>query len=167
MTQENSVAVLLVCLGNICRSPSAHGVLRDRVAAAGLDQVVMIESAGTGDWHVGKPPDDRAVAAAAGRGIDIAGLRARQICADDLCRFDYVLAMDEANLRDLQQLARVTSGARADIALFGDYSERYRGEAVPDPYFGGDSGFDQVLDRVEDAADGVLAMLRKRLSQRG
>lgn len=164
MTTQHSLSVLLVCLGNICRSPTAHGVLRARVTAAGLADAVMIDSAGTGNWHAGKGPDERSVAAAAGRGIDIADLRARQVQADDLRRFDYVIAMDTANLQDLRDLARDTHGVRAEIVLFGNYSARYRGEPVPDPYFGGESGFEQVLDRVEDAAEGVIAVLRERLA---
>lgn len=158
------VRVLFVCLGNICRSPSAHGVFRARVARAGLDGRIQVDSAGTGDWHIGQPPDARATAAAAARGIGLDDLRARQVEPADLEHFDYVLAMDEANLDALQALARSVPAARAQIALLGSFSQRYRDQSVPDPYFGGGQGFEQVLDMIEDAADGLLSALQSRLA---
>ncbi|ROO36330.1 low molecular weight protein-tyrosine-phosphatase [Salinisphaera orenii] len=165
MTQRNRIRVLFVCLGNICRSPTAHGVFRDRVAAAGLVDRIEVDSAGTGDWHVGKPPDARARAAAAARGCDIGDLRARQVAAADLRAFDYVLAMDADNLAVLERLARESADARARVALFGDYSGRHPRAAVPDPYFGGEDGFERVLDLIEDAAEGLLVEIRADLER--
>lgn len=164
-TNTTPIRVLFVCLGNICRSPTAHGVFRQRIVDAGLDAQVAIDSAGTGDWHIGKAPDTRARAAAAGRGFDIEDLRARQVRATDLQTFDYVLAMDAENLADLQALAATTADTRARIALFGDYSAAYAGLAVPDPYFGGENGFEHVLDMIEDASDGLMAELNARLAK--
>lgn len=166
MSAPSAVRVLFVCLGNICRSPSAEGVFRAQVVAAGLSDRIVIDSAGTGDWHIGKVPDSRARDAAAARGIDIGALRARQVTADDLRKYDYVLAMDGDNLADLERLAAATAGAVANVALLGDYSERYRGQAVPDPYFGGEHGFEQVLDLIEDAVAGLLTEIRERLRAR-
>lgn len=164
MSAPGEIAVMFVCLGNICRSPSAHGVFRERVSQAGLAGRIHIESSGTGDWHIGKAPDRRASAAASARGIDIGDLRAQQVTAADLQRFDYVLAMDRENLAALEALATSTPGVRAQIALFGSYSEAYRDAPVPDPYFGGDQGFEQVLDMIEDAAQGLLPEIRGRLN---
>ena len=164
MKQNETLSVLFVCLGNICRSPSAHGVFREAVAAAGLSERVYIESAGTGDWHIGKAPDRRATAAAAERGIDLADLRAQQVMPADLDRFDYVLAMDDDNLADLESMARALGPVRARVALFSAYSANYRDAPVPDPYFGGGGGFEHVLDMIEDASAGLLDEIRARLS---
>ncbi len=153
--------VLFVCLGNICRSPTADGIFRELVANAKLDQKIMVDSAGTGAWHIGKAPDSRTVAAARTRGYDLSVLRARQVTARDFDEFDYVLAMDEANLSDLQQLkpAHFTGhlGLFLEFGARGDYRE------VPDPYYGGSDGFELVLDLVEDAAQGLLKQIRQRL----
>lgn len=153
--------VLFVCLGNICRSPTADGIFRELVANAKLDQKIMVDSAGTGAWHIGKAPDLRTVAAARTRGYDLSVLRARQVTARDFDEFDYVLAMDEANLADLQQLkpAHFTGhlGLFLEFGARGDYRE------VPDPYYGGSDGFELVLDLVEDAAQGLLKHIRQRL----
>lgn len=163
MTERQPIGVLFVCLGNICRSPSAHGVFRRAVAAAGLAERVHIESAGTGDWHIGKPPDRRASAAAAARGVDIEDLRARQVTPADLDRFDYVLAMDADNLANLERMAHARAPVRAQVKLFGAFSKVYRDASVPDPYFGGDRGFEHVLDMIEDASNGLLDDIRARL----
>lgn len=153
--------VLFVCLGNICRSPTADGIFRELVANAKLDQKIMVDSAGTGAWHIGKTPDSRTIAAARTRGYDLSVLRARQVTARDFDEFDYVLAMDEANLADLQQLkpAHFTGhlGLFLEFGARGDYRE------VPDPYYGGSDGFELVLDLVEDAAQGLLKHIRQRL----
>lgn len=153
--------VLFVCLGNICRSPTADGIFRELVANAKLDQKIMVDSAGTGAWHIGKAPDSRTVAAARTRGYDLSVLCARQVTARDFDEFDYVLAMDEANLSDLQQLkpAHFTGhlGLFLEFGARGDYRE------VPDPYYGGSDGFELVLDLVEDAAQGLLKHIRQRL----
>ena len=149
--------LLFVCLGNICRSPAAEGVMRARAEAAGLS--VTLDSAGTGDWHAGDPPDRRMTAAARKRGIDLTGLRARQVRPRDFEAFDLVLAMDRANLDALSRLRPV--GAPAGLELMRDQAPGPRGQEVPDPYYGGDAGFERVLDMLEAAADGLVARLRK------
>lgn len=150
--------VLFVCLGNICRSPTAEGVLRHKLSEAGLDERVEVDSAGTDDWHVGKAPDMRTRQAAQRRGYDLSLLRARQVSVDDFARFDLVLAMDHSNLRDLKGLRR--GGSEPDLFL-----RRYGlvPEEVPDPYYGGEEGFEEVLDLIEQACDGLVAEIRGRL----
>lgn len=152
--QSPQVKVLMVCLGNICRSPTAHAVFAQRVDAAGLAHRIEVDSAGTGDWHIGHKPDSRAREAGARRGYDLDSLRARQVCADDFSEFDYILAMDENNLRDLQQLS--PPQLRHKIRLFMEFSGS-KVRAVPDPYYGGPEGFEQVLDLVEETCDRLLA----------
>ena len=147
-------AILFVCLGNICRSPTAEGVFRARAARAGLADRLEIDSAGTGDWHVGQPPDRRAIAAAATRGYDLASLRARQVAADDFHRFDWILAMDRANLRELAALRpRAYAG---HVGLFLDVAPELDVREVPDPYYGGADGFERVLDLIETASDALI-----------
>lgn len=153
--------VLFVCLGNICRSPSAEGVFRARLERAGITDRVEVDSCGIGHWHVGKAPDARAQAAARQRGIDIAGLRARTLDAEDYRRFDYILAMDHDNLAEVE--ARKPADCRAQTELFLRYAGR-PGEAVPDPYFGGDEGFERVLDLIESASDGLIVEIQRRLA---
>jgi protein-tyrosine phosphatase len=155
-----SVRVLFVCLGNICRSPTAEVVFRDRLARAGLDDRVQVDSAGTGDWHIGKAPDRRAQEAAAGRGYVMYALRARQVGPDDFHDFDYLIAMDAANLADLEMLRWGNAAAEARLLL--DFHPQAAGQDVPDPYYGGDQGFARVLDLVEAAAEGLLDHLRDR-----
>ena len=152
--------VLFVCLGNICRSPTAEGVFRQKVREAGLEERIEIDSAGTGDWHVGKAPDARTRAAALRRGYDLSSLRARQVSAADFSRYDLVLAMDAANLRDLKRLRGSSGAAELDLFL-----RRYELEIdeVPDPYYGGEDGFEQVLDLVERACDGLLMEVKGHL----
>jgi len=157
------VRVLFVCLGNICRSPMAEGVLRKLVEEAGLADRVEIDSAGTHAYHVNEPPDPRAQAAAARRGIDISRLRGRQVQREDFARFDYILAMDEENYAHLQ--ARCPPGHAHKTRLFLEYATRATTRVVPDPYYGGESGFDRVLDLIEDAAAGLLAEIRERLER--
>ncbi len=151
------LGVLFVCLGNICRSPTAHGIFQHRVDRHGLGDRIVVDSCGTGDWHIGHAPDPRSAAAALRRGYDLSELRARQVASDDFLRFDYILAMDAANLRDLQQLRPRDFGGRLD--LFLDYARDVDEREVPDPYYGGAEGFDRVLDLVENAADGLLERL--------
>ena len=160
MSERRTLSVLFVCLGNICRSPTAEAVFRARVEAAGLADSIRIDSAGTGDWHIGKAPDKRMQAAAARRGYDLAPLRARQVRPQDLTEFDYVLAMDNANLNDLRALA---PGAPVQPALFLAFHPQQQGGEVPDPYYGGEEGFETVLDMVEVASEGLLDTLRARL----
>lgn len=157
---SRSISVLFVCLGNICRSPSAEGVFRQVVEQAGLGDRVRIDSCGTGDWHVGKAPDARAREAAARRGIDIGDLRARQFRESDLADFDYVLVMDRQNLKDIERIWETTGGTRP--ALFLDYGRSSHDE-VPDPYYGGDQGFETVLDLIHEASEGLLLELQERL----
>ena len=147
--------VLMVCLGNICRSPTAEVVLRAKLEAAGLAHRISVDSAGTGNWHIDSPPDARSQHHAAKRGYDLSALRGRQVAEGDFHHFDLILAMDEDNLADLQRLAPVGS-SRAQVRLFAPIE-------VPDPYTGGAAGFEQVLDLVEAAADGWVKNLAARL----
>lgn len=155
-----TIKVLFVCLGNICRSPTAHGIFEKMVRDAGLEQQILVDSAGTGDWHIGRPPDNRAAAAALGRGHDLSHLRARQVCPEDFRDFDYLLAMDEQNLWDLRALALPKFNGY--LGLFMEFGNSGLKE-VPDPYYGGAENFEHVLDLVEDAAAGLLTHLREQL----
>ncbi|TNF03147.1 MAG: low molecular weight phosphotyrosine protein phosphatase [Gammaproteobacteria bacterium] len=154
------IRVLFVCLGNICRSPTAHGIFEKMVRESGLEEQILIDSAGTGDWHIGRPPDRRASAAALDRGHDLSHLRARQVRPEDFRDFDYILAMDEQNLWDLKALALPDFDGH--LGLFLDFGHSGLKE-VPDPYYGGEENFAQVLDLVEDAASGLLSHLREQL----
>jgi protein-tyrosine phosphatase len=162
--QSRAVArVLFVCLGNICRSPTAHGVFASLVAQRGLSHAVEVDSCGTGAWHVGEAPDSRATAEAAARGYDLAVLRARQVHARDFGHYDYILAMDHQNLADLQRLCPPDYSGH--LGLFLSFAEGVGVEEVPDPYYGGPQGFAEVLDLVEAASQGLLQTLnRKRKS---
>jgi protein-tyrosine phosphatase len=156
-------SVLFVCLGNICRSPTAEGVFRKLVADAQLDGRIRIDSAGTAGYHEGAPPDSRAVSAAGARGFDLTAIRARRVVAEDFEAFDLILAMDEDNLAELRQAA--PAGARARVALLLEYAATPgRLVGVPDPYYGGRNGFEQVLDLVTEACAGLVEDLRRRLS---
>jgi protein-tyrosine phosphatase len=159
-TEAEKISVLFVCMGNICRSPTAEGVFRHYVAEAGLDEHVEIDSAGTHAYHVGEPPDRRAQAAAERRGISLAGIRARRVMTEDFERFTYVIAMDRDNRALLTEFAG--SDHHEKISLFLDYTAGPESE-VPDPYYGGATGFERVLDLVEDASRGLLEELRSRL----
>lgn len=159
MSVSKPVRVLMVCLGNICRSPTAHAVFQQRVAEAGLLAQVQVDSAGTGDYHIGAAPDARAVAAGASRGYDLTPLRARQVVASDFETFDLLLAMDENNLRDLQRLC--PPAQRHKVQLFMDVAGAQM-LSVPDPYYQDAAAFQQVLDLVESAADGLLRHIRSR-----
>lgn len=145
-------------MGNICRSPTAEGVLRRKLEAVGLAGRVRLDSAGTHDYHVGSPPDRRAQAAAAGRGYDLSALRARQVSRADFSAFDLVLAMDNDNLQGLMRVCPAES--RDKVRLYLSFSPRFANREVPDPYYGGADGFEQVLDMVEDAADGIVAAIQ-------
>lgn len=152
--------VLFVCLGNICRSPTADGIFRELVSNAKLDQKILVDSAGTENWHAGKTPDARTVAAANKRGYDLAVLRARQVQVADFDEFDYVLAMDKSNLADLERIK--PSHFTGYLGLFLEFGERGDYREVPDPYYGENDGFELVLDLVEDAAQGLLNHIRQR-----
>ncbi|MGK2915149.1 MAG: low molecular weight protein-tyrosine-phosphatase [Porticoccaceae bacterium] len=152
------VEVLFVCLGNICRSPTAHGVFEALLVAEGLTERIAVDSAGTGDWHLGRPPDLRTRRAALARGYDLEHLRARQVEAADFQRFDYILAMDNANLADLRRLR--PGDFRGTLDLFLNFGSGVPVIEVPDPYHGSADSFEQVLDLVENAARGLLAHIR-------
>jgi protein-tyrosine phosphatase len=149
--------ILFVCMGNICRSPTAEVVFRTRAERAGVADRVTVASAGTGDWHVGMPPDPRAIAHAAKRGYDLAGLRARQVVEEDFERFDWILAMDQVNLRDLRALRPPSFAGR--LGLFLDFVPHLGLRDVPDPYYGAALHFERVLDLVERASDGLITQL--------
>ncbi|MAA63346.1 MAG: phosphotyrosine protein phosphatase [Alteromonadaceae bacterium] len=155
------IRVLFVCLGNICRSPTAQGVLEGRLKAAGLADSVSVDSCGTGNWHVGEPADARASAAAKARGYDLSALRARQFVPEDLDEFDYVLTMDRQNQRDIAAFASVHS--RTQPRLFLEFAGDAAEQEVPDPYYGGQDGFAHVLDLVEAASDGLIEVIKERL----
>jgi protein-tyrosine phosphatase len=154
ISEKPQISVLFVCMGNICRSPTAEAVFRHRVGQAGMQDRIRIDSAGTHDYHIGDPPDVRTQRAAKQRGYDMSDLRGRQVEVADLVHFDYVLAMDEANLSILQRLR--PPDAQSHLGLFLEFSEHHAGSEVPDPYYGGADGFEHVLDMVEEAADGLL-----------
>jgi protein-tyrosine phosphatase len=154
------IRLLFVCMGNICRSPTAEGVMRGLLREQGLEGAVEVDSAGTGDWHAGSPPDARATAAAQARGVMLAGA-ARQITAADFYEYDLILAADRRNLRDVQ--AVMPADARAELHLLREFDPASAGAGdldVPDPYYGGDEGFEHVLDLVEAACRGLLDALR-------
>ena len=153
---KKKISILFVCMGNICRSPTAHGVFRKLVREAGLADRVLIDSAGTHAYHVGKPPDERAQETAQRRGSD---LRARAATQRDLERFDYILVMDRDNLNDLMAMCPPRLGSK--VRLFMDFAPDMRAREVPDPYYGGPSGFEQVFDMVEAAAAGLLEHVRR------
>jgi len=159
MSDEKSARVLFVCLGNICRSPLAEAALRAEAERLGLD--VEVDSAGTGDWHVGQPPDPRAQAVAARNGVDISALRARQVTRADFSRFDYVIALDASNLSNL--IAMRPDGAQAQVSLLLDHVEGREGEAVADPYHGDDSHFDVTWS---DVTEGAQALARRLSRER-
>ncbi len=152
------VKVLFVCTGNICRSPTAEGVFRKLVEDAGLGPRIQIDSAGTGAWHIGDAPDPRMVEAALARGFDLASIRARKVSVDDFPGFDYVVAMDKTNRGELRGIA--PNDMRAKVHLFLDFTDTHKGEGVPDPYYGGEGGFEHVLDLVEDGARWLLAHIQ-------
>jgi len=153
------VKVLFVCLGNICRSPTAEGVFRKLVQDMKLEHRFEIASAGTHAYHVGEPPDERAQAACARRGIDISQLSGRKAVAGDIEKFDYILAMDRDNYENLLDIC--PAGFESRIRLFMEFAPGRPEEEVPDPYFGGAGGFDRVLDMIEDAAQGLLEDIRR------
>ncbi|QSN60281.1 MULTISPECIES: low molecular weight protein-tyrosine-phosphatase [unclassified Caballeronia] len=157
----NSIAICFVCLGNICRSPSAEAVMRELVERARLADRIVIDSAGTGDWHIGQPPDERAQRAAKKRGYDLSALRGRQVAAADFARFDLFIVMDDANAAALTSVC--PPEYRDKIRLLMEFATRDDSRVVVDPYFGGDEGFERVLDQCEDACEGLLNALRAQL----
>jgi protein-tyrosine phosphatase len=151
-------SVLFVCLGNICRSPLAEGAFRAEAERLGLE--VEVDSAGTGDWHRGEPPDRRAIAAASRQGVDISVLRARQVTAEDFRRFTHILALDHDNLRNLRAMRPADGTAKVGLLL--DHASGFEGKAVADPYYGDDAGFDVTWDEVAAAAKGLARALAER-----
>ncbi len=155
---EPDARILFVCMGNICRSPTAEGVFRHLASTEAPDLAVHVDSAGTHAYHIGEPPDQRAQRAAVRRGVDLAELRARRVVEDDFARFDLILAMDELNIAILQEQCPQAYSDR--IGLFLDYAPQLGRVDVPDPYYGGNNGFELVLDLVEEASRGLLSRLR-------
>lgn len=155
--------VLLVCTGNICRSPTAEGVLRKYITNNRLGDRVEVDSAGTHGYHVGEAPDSRTQRAAAMRGYNLSQLRARKVAYQDLEYFDLILAMDRSNLDNLRRMALPEQFDK--IRLFMDYASHFEDDEVPDPYYGLGHGFDLVLDMVEDAAQGLVEELKKKLEE--
>lgn len=156
---SKKVSVLFVCMGNICRSPTAEGVFRKFVEDAGLVKQIYVDSAGTHAYHTGEPPDRRAQEAACLRGYELSGIRARRVTGDDFARFHYIVAMDQDNLFMLQDNA--VPEALSELHLFLDFADSPLRE-VPDPYYGGASGFERVLDLVEEASRGLLHHIQSR-----
>jgi protein-tyrosine phosphatase len=154
------VHVNFVCLGNICRSPTAHGVFQKLVDDEGLSHRIIIDSCGTGSFHVGEKPDPRTIKAAAKRNYDLSVLRARQFKPDDFSQFDYILAMDRMNLGNLKAMA--PKNYIGHLGLFLEFSKQRTYTQVPDPYYENESGFDLVLDLVEDASRGLLYEITKQ-----
>lgn len=155
--------VLLVCMGNICRSPTAEGVLRYFIKCNNLGDKVEVDSAGTHGYHVGEAPDSRTQRAAAARGYNLSQLRARKVARQDLDYFDLILAMDRSNLDNLRRMA--TPEQQERLGLFMDYARNFDDDEVPDPYYGLGHGFDLVLDMVEDASQGLVEDIKKRMGR--
>lgn len=152
--------VLFVCMGNICRSPTAEGVVRKIIENKGLSGVIKVDSAGTHGYHIGEPPDPRTREAALRRGVDLSGLRARKVVPEDFERFDLLLAMDRDNLALLMRGSRPEHHAK--LGLFMRYASRFDADEMPDPYYGGVRGFELVLDMAEDAGQGLIETLQGR-----
>ena len=168
MTTPNTpptTRILFVCMGNICRSPAAEGIFQAKARAAGMDGTLFCDSAGTIGYHSGERADARMRAAAAGRGYDLAS-RARRVQPSDFDAFDLILAMDHVNLRDLEAMALKHPG-KAQLGLMCRYATHHDDTEVPDPYYGGEQGFEHVLDLLEDACGGLLEEIRKSRTDRG
>jgi protein-tyrosine phosphatase len=160
MDSDKKVSVLFVCMGNICRSPTAEGVFRKVVVDAGLKDRIRVASAGTHAYHVGEPPDRRAQAAASRRGVILSDIRARRFRDEDFSEFNYILAMDRDNLEELRE--RAPESTEAGLHLFLEFAGSERAIEVPDPYYGGASGFELVLDLVEHASHRLLQKIQNR-----
>lgn len=163
MTTVKYFSVLFVCMGNICRSPTAHGVFRHKVREHGLENWIAVDSAGTHNFHPGSPPDDRSQEHASRRGYDLADLRARQITDSDFQRLDLILVMDWDNLALVEDLCPTQHLPK--VRRLTEFCMHHDSPVVPDPYYGAASGFDQVLDLVEDACDGLLRHVRERIGR--
>lgn len=162
MNNKEKVSILFVCMGNICRSPTAEGVFRHLVQQEGHDDWIFTDSAGTHAYHIGAEPDHRAQQTARSRGIDLSDLRGRKVASNDFNKFDYVLAMDDDNFQILESIC--PAGCEDKLSLFLDFSNDYSETQVPDPYYGGDQGFEHVFDMVDSASRGLLEDIKKRFS---
>ncbi|MFZ1576262.1 MAG: low molecular weight protein-tyrosine-phosphatase [Chromatiaceae bacterium] len=160
MSEATRVRILFVCMGNICRSPTAEGVFRHLLRGEGYDGLIATDSAGTHGYHIGEPPDERARETARRRGIDLSDLRARRVAREDFDLFDYILAMDQENHQALRAICPPVH--RSKLRLFMDFAPDYGIREVPDPYYGSPGGFEQVFDLVEAAALGLLEDIRQR-----
>jgi protein-tyrosine phosphatase len=165
MMNYSKIKVLFVCMGNICRSPTAEGVFRYYVSEAGQADNIIVDSAGTHDYHIGSSPDRRAQQAALQRGYDLSGLRGRQVGKMDFHEFDYILAMDKENLANLIQICPPQEQHK--LKLFMEFSKEFSEREVPDPYYGGNQGFENVLNMVEDAASNLLKEILARNIAKG
>lgn len=155
--------LLFICLGNICRSPAAEGIMRQMVEERALSNDIIVDSAGIGSWHVGEMPDPRMRKHAARRGYDLSPLRARQFRSDDFWKFDYIVVMDEENYHDVMERGGVYADARKVLRM-KDYFIRYKGQqSVPDPYYGGAEGFERALNLIEDGCEGLLKDLVNKI----
>ena len=159
INKSKEVRVLFVCMGNICRSPTAHGVFESLVKAEGFEHCIDVDSAGTHAYHIGEPPDRRAQLTARERGIDLSTQRARQAVARDFEAFHYILAMDRDNFQVLSEIC--PPGHESKLHLFMDFAEGVDTREVPDPYYGGEQGFERVFDMVDEAARGLLESIRR------
>lgn len=159
MTDHSKVKVLFCCMGNICRSPTAHGVFLNMVKTEGLGDRIHVDSAGTHAYHIQEPPDRRAQEAAMRRNVNLSGLRARKAVSEDFIDFDYIIAMDESNYADLSAIAPQEHVKK--LKMFLDFAPHLQIKEVPDPYYGGQNGFERVLDMVEVASQGLLEHLKK------
>ena len=159
--QSESISVLFVCLGNICRSPTAQGVFQKLVINENLEELIEVDSAGTGDWHIGKSPDSRSCQTALNHGIDISSLRARLFENRDFARFDYILAMDKKNLKDISIMKPQDYSGNLD--LFLSFASNPSLTEVPDPYYSGSDGFELVIDLISDASKGLLKHIQQRV----
>lgn len=155
-----AIKVLFVCMGNICRSPTAQGVFESLITEASLAEHILVDSAGTHAYHTGEPPDARASEAALRRGVDLSPQKARRVTPADFAEFDYVLAMDRSNIENLSTLCEPTHAQK--LRLFLDFAPDLGVEEVPDPYYGGVTGFERVLDMIEEAAKGLLVEIRQQ-----
>ena len=159
MSLEKPIKVLFVCMGNICRSPTAHGVFQSKVDALGLGEKILVDSAGTHSYHIGSAPDMRSQTIAQTRGIDLEELSARRFSTEDFFKFDYLIGMDHSNVADMLAIKPDNTDARVNLML--DYSNNFEQQEIPDPYFSND-GFDLVFDMIDDAADGLLREIRSQ-----
>ncbi|MCP4429872.1 MAG: low molecular weight phosphotyrosine protein phosphatase [Gammaproteobacteria bacterium] len=159
MNEKKQVNVIFVCMGNICRSPTAHGVFQTLVDEHNLSDVIGVESAGTHSYHIGNPPDLRSQSTALKNNVDLSALKARRFIRDDFDDFDYIIGMDADNIADMQSIE--PESHEANVVLMLEYSTKYDQKEIPDPYFGND-GFDMVFDMIEDASTGLLNHIRSK-----